>query len=194
MTKRLFAIVAIAWHPLIASADPLTFHQGVTVEADAGTGFMHSAADGFSDNGPLSVALAAGVGDWLDPHVALTLRATLQPRPPVPLQPDGILRSDNLGWVFMFVGPSLQVWIDDHVWLGGGLGLALAHVQQGILERGWGLDLRAGYMFARQAATAFDISLEVTPAYYSIGGGITGLSPMSSTATGVTLLVGYQFL
>jgi len=95
--------------------------------------------------------------------------------------------------VDVFAGPSLQYWLDPHVWIGGGLGLAaIADVGGSCDEtadcsiRGFGFDLRSGYSFGDSAHT-FNASVELTPGIYSENGS-------TATATGFALLLGYQYL
>ena len=153
--------------PAIAVAEPL--HQGPTFEVDVGVGVVHG--DGTSSGDSLA-GVNIGLGGWLSRHVALTVRAAS-----VTLHLDGERES------FIFFGPSLQLWLDDHFWLGG-IGIAGTAVEGGGANRGVGLDARGGYTFASRSANTFDVSFELTPGYYA----------GSSDATGIALLIGYQYL
>lgn len=164
----------VALVPAAAHADSFTVEAGVGVGEQLGI---------------TSPGAAVGVGGWITPRTALTVRAaalTLSPQPPAP---SGVATIDAYRRTFAFFGPSLQYWFDDHIWLGAGVGVAAMFSDAGDL-RGWGADLRAGY-----ALGAFDVSLEVSPSYFPTGGGFNPVTAMSvsSTTTGVALLAGYQF-
>jgi hypothetical protein len=171
------------WTLLVAAMIPATAlaEPRVTVEADVGVGEALGIASPF---------VGAGAGGWIARRAALTLRATMLTLSPRSPDPSGIATLDRYRRTFMFVGPSLQYWLDDRVWLGAGVGVS-AMLAAGDVMRGWGADLRAGY-----AIGAFDVSLEITPGYFPTGGGVynggTYVMPLSTTTTGIALLVGYQ--
>lgn len=155
-----------------------SLRNGMTVELNLGIGWAH-ASDGDSGASTTSDVvlggLDLGVGGWLNSKMALTGRIA------------GVSDSQNgVTAVSVFVGPSLQYWLDNHFWLGGGAGFArVAAFSDGdsIGINGFGLDLRAGYTFTQNSENTFNLSVELTPGFYD-GGNITGIA----------LLAGYQHL
>jgi hypothetical protein len=103
----------------------------------------------------------------------------------------GVTYSQNGGrFTDAFFGPSLQYWVDDHMWLGGGAGLgvlALGGNGNSDSVTGFSFDLRGGYTFSSASAHTFNVSVEINPGYYKQTG-------VSATYTGFALLAGYQFL
>lgn len=169
---KLLALVVVLV-PVAAHADPVTFEASVGVGEQLGIS---------------APTMAVGFGGWIAPHAALTLRASLLSLGPQQSDPAKPVEIDDFRRTFAFVGPSLQYWLDDHLWLGAGLGYATMLTSGQNLE-GYGAELRAGCAFG-----AFDLALEVTPSHFPSGGGIdaTGME-VGSTTTGVALLAGYQF-
>jgi len=168
---KLLALVAVLV-PVVAHADPVTF------EASLGVG---------EQLGISAPTVAVGFGGWIAPHTALTLRAAALSLGPQPTDPAKPVEIDAYRRTFAFIGPSVQYWLDDHLWLGAGIGYATMMTSGRDLE-GYGAELRAGYAFG-----AFDLALEVTPSHFPSGGGIdaTGME-LGTTTTGVALLAGYQ--
>jgi hypothetical protein len=175
-------LIALALIPATARAD------GVTFEANLGAGTEHYSASTFSTTSDPWFGFGASVGTWLTPRLAVMARAAgigvhaAHPSEAGMANPEGDV----------FVGPSVQWWLGDHVWLGAGAGMS-EHLDGTYDDtRGWGLDLRAGYAFH-----ALELSLEVTPSYDGSGGGI-GLGTDGSVTTipayntGVMILAGYQ--
>jgi hypothetical protein len=168
-------VLGLALIPAVAHADKLTVEAGVGVGQELGI---------------TAPSAALGIGAWISPRLALTARVaavTLAPQHDV--SPLGALLVQDFRRTFVFAGPSLQYWLADHFWLGGGLGFA-DMVVEGRDLHGVGADLRAGYTVG-----AFDISLEIMPSRFPTGGGFDPITAMSkpSTTTGVALLAGYQF-
>jgi len=163
-------------------------HRGVTFEANLGVGFAHFTDDNGSFNTDTALAGAnLGVGGWLSPHLAITGRIA-----GVNISKNNFNVVDG-NLVAIFVGPSLQYWTDEHLWFGGGVGLASFRLVGGSSINnqdpgtdGFGFDLRAGYSFGTTKNT-FNVSVELTPGFYSENGS-------SGTATGLALLAGYQYL
>jgi len=184
--KRLAVSIATLAFPALANAD------GVLLEAHLGAGVEHYSGSASPDPW---LGLGASVGIWLNPTTALTLRVAGVGIRPTPPDPSGLAMARPKGDVF--VGPGVKAWLGDHVWVGGGVGIAqhLDWTYDG--SQGWALDLRAGYTFAVRAASSLDISIEMTPSYYPTGGGVgLGADGMiySNPAynTGIMLLAGYQ--
>lgn len=197
MNKRLLVLAVLL--PSVAIAEPRpTEPRGATFETNLGLGFVNATGNGASSRIGPAYQLHAGLGGWVGPRLALTLRAAVSTIAPEPIT-DGLVMAANVRRTHLFLGPSLQYWIDDHFWLGGGVGMAkyfMGSDTDGL--SGLGVDLRAGYSFANHGTSTLNVSLEVTPGFYKGGGGITNnggtLSEHGSTGTGVALLVGYQYL
>jgi hypothetical protein len=158
---------------------PVEHRQGMTVELNIGIGYVRVTLDdiggAFDSDGGLG-GVDLGVGGWISPHLALTVRAA------------GVtIPSDNTRTSAVFFGPSAQYWINNNLWLGGGLGLSVLYSvnDNGDSDstNGFGLDLRAGYTFSTTTENTFNVSVELTPGSFDGG-----------TATGVALLFGYQHL
>lgn len=165
--------------PGYRGAPPLSsLRNGMTVELNLGIGWAHASNnDGGTSatSGAVLGGLDLGVGGWINPKMALTGRIA------------GVSDSQNgVTAVAVFVGPSLQYWLDNNFWLGGGAGFSrVAAFADGdsIGINGFGLDLRAGYTFTPSSENTFNLSVELTPGFYD-GGNITGIA----------LLAGYQHL
>ena len=134
-----------------------------------------------SSNAAPAWGLHAGLGGWLGPRLAVTLRATIITIAPEQLT-GGPVRAENFRRTFGFLGPSLQYWIEERFWLGGGIGVA-GYFMDTDGSSGLGFDLRAGYSFAKRGTNTFNVSLELVPGFYRGGGGISldGTAPPSST-------------
>ncbi|MGE0871381.1 MAG: hypothetical protein AB7P03_22660 [Kofleriaceae bacterium] len=166
--------------PVYAPQPAPSYRQGFTFEANIGVGWAQVSDEDGNNTVTSDAALGGlnlGFGGWLNQNMALSLRFA------------GVSdRENGLTAVAVFAGPSLQYWLDDHFWLGGGAGLARVAIldsdndeQAGI--NGFGLDLRAGYTFSSGSPNTFNASVELTPGFYD-GGSITGIG----------LLFGYQHL
>jgi len=148
---------------------------GLTFEANLGFGIFrvsNDSGDSESENGLGGLDL--GVGGWVNPKLAVTLRAA------------GVTYSDDGGSITQaFFGPSAQYFVSPNVYVGGGVGLGVARlVIDGVgddSETGFALDLRAGYTFNPEAKHAFNASIEITPAFIE-----------DVTFTGIAFLAGYQ--
>ena len=164
--------------PAAPAASPAAArHAGITVEANAGFGWIRSSptrAASFTSG--VSLAAAVGVGAWLTPQLALTGRFA-----GVSNFADG----ERLG--AYFVGPSVQYWLDHRWWLGAGAGLGVLASSTSDGDVGFAFDVRIGRVIATREAHLYDVSLEITPARFSATGD-------SATLTGVALLFGFQYL
>lgn len=164
-------------------------HRGVTFEANLGFGAVHftdSSSTGTFTSDTSLAGLDLGVGGWLSPNMAITARIS-----GLNIS-DSQFSSSSGSFIVAFFGPSLQYWTDEHLWFGGGAGLAVAGFVGGDASsssstNGFGLDLRVGYSFGSTSAHTFNVSFELTPGFYSNNGS-------SGTATGAAFLAGYQFL
>jgi hypothetical protein len=161
--------------------------RGLTFEANLGLALMRFSADDMSSDTERALGgLDLGFGGWLSDRLALTLRfAGGSYRPE-----EGVRRTS------VFVGPSVQLWTNDHFWVGGGLGFAVASVtvEDGPdLEddSGLGLDLRLGYTFNPASEHTFNVSVEYTPGFFSVD---TGVTEQEFTLSTFGVLLGYQHL
>jgi hypothetical protein len=159
------------------AASPLG--HGLTVEANLGVGWLtasnHQGQSADSDDG--FGGLNVGVGGWIAPRVALSLRLASVTY----LESDGRLTGG-------FVGGALQFWPTENFWLGTGLGVGFASLEiddepDVDPEAGMGFDLRLGYTPLIFGEHSLNVSLEVNPTFFD-----------GFTLTGTALLVGYQFL
>lgn len=156
----------------------------MTFEANLGLGWIRGEFDGRSATSDLALGgLSLGLGGWVSPKVAITGRIA-----GVTYSEDGTNYSD------VFFGPSLQYWVDDHFWLGGGVGLGILAVSGDGAdpsadnnETGLGFDLRVGYTFTTGSENTINASFELNPGHFSEGG-------QSYTFTGIGILLGYQHL
>jgi len=167
---------------------PATFHRGTTFEVNLGLGFIHASLGTQSDNSDAALGGAdLGVGGWLNEHLALTVRLS------------GVTYVEGANRLTdAFLGPSLQYWIDNNFWIGGGAGLGALGFSNATGDSnskgGFSLDLRAGYSFSSSSANTFNISVELNPGWYSIDPGFDVSGSTTASYTGVALLAGYQYL
>src|SRR5690349_15771491 len=89
-----------------------SLHNGMTVELNLGVGWAQT-SDENGDNAVTSDAvlggLDIGVGGWLNSRMAITGRLA------------GVSDSQNgFTAAAIFLGPSLQYWVNDNLWVGGG--------------------------------------------------------------------------
>jgi hypothetical protein len=180
---------AVRPHPIEMTGDGFQFHHGVTFEASLGVFYAHRSDDQFGDvyDDRIGVSSGVGVGLFVTPRVALTLRAA----------GGDFVDVGNVS-ATTFLGPSAQVWLDPHIWVGAGIGLAgllqLSGCDSSTTQcqlTGLGFDARLGYSVGGTAHT-INVSLEATPAYYGTGT-TCGLNQPSSSF-GLALMLGYQYL
>jgi hypothetical protein len=150
---------------------------GATVELNIGLGVLHASADGGNSDTETGLAgINLGIGGWAAPNLAISGRIA------------GVVIFPEGGQIVAgFVGPSLQYWIDNNLWIGGGAGLSITQLKadsgETASENAFGLNLRAGYTFTSNTLSTFNISVEATPGFYEGG-----------TITGIGFLVGWQRL
>ncbi|MGE0871380.1 MAG: hypothetical protein AB7P03_22655 [Kofleriaceae bacterium] len=157
--------------------------DGMTFELNLGLGFLtNSEADDESDTGIAGLDL--GIGGWMNSNMAITGRIAAV-----------TISDEPLRLSHIFIGPTVQYWTNKNFWVGGGAGLSVLWLSidddfsdsDGDSINGFGLDLRAGYSFDTGSENTFNISLELTPGFYSENG-------FDTTITGVAFLLGYQHL
>ncbi len=166
-----------------------SLRRGMTGELNLGLGFIW-ARNGDGQESDTEVALAglsAGIGGWLNPQMALTLRVA-----GATYSTDSAF--GNARFTTGVVGPSLQYWLDDRMWIGGGAGIGFAAITVDGLdaqpdpETGFGLDLRAGYTFSTGSVNTFNLSVEYNPTFFDVGDG------QSLQINSFGILFGYQHL
>jgi hypothetical protein len=167
-----------------------SLRNGMTFEANIGFGMLQFSGDSESESEGAVAGISLGIGGWINEKMAITARLA-----PVTYHESNDFIDFYLSAIFL--GPSVQYWIDDHIWLGGGAGIAIAYAQisgDGELadnsRTGFGLDLRAGYTFSSPTTeSTWNVSAEITPGFYSDNdeGG-------AGRFTGFALLFGYQHL
>lgn len=162
-------------------------HEGLTLEAGTGIGWIHVSDENNQVTSPGGVAgLSIGVGGWLDENVALTAR----------IAGSSVPSSEGLV-IAAFLGPSVQLWFSDRTWLGVGLGLATFALdandpEDDVSLGGYAGDLRLGHTLYANGSHTLNASVEITPGRVtqerSYGGDYT------LNVTSVGLLVGWQYL
>lgn len=173
----------------MAAPSMASLRRGMTGELNLGLGFIWARNDDGqeSDTEVALAGLSAGIGGWINPQMALTLRVA------------GATYSTDFGnasarFTTGVVGPSLQYWLDDRLWIGGGAGVGFAAITidgadtQPDPETGFGLDLRAGYTFTSGSANTFNVSVEYNPTFFDVGDG------QSLQINSFGILFGYQHL
>lgn len=153
---------------------PPAVRTGLTFEANLGFGLLRISDDNDGESEGALGGLNLGVGGWVNPKLAVTLRAA------------GVTYSEDGGSITQaFFGPSAQYFVSPNAFVGGGIGLGVARVSiDGIgsdSETGFALDLRAGYTFNPDSKHAFNASVEITPAFIE-----------DLNFTGIAFLAGYQ--
>ena len=167
---------------------PVENRHGMTFEANIGVGYIWAEVEGQESDKEIALGgLNLGVGGWLNPRMALTLRAA------------GVTYTESEGGIDLrfttaVLGPHLQYWVDDHFWVGGGAGLGVAAVSvefdgqsESDSETGFGLDLRVGYTFSTTSENTWNVSFELTPSFITI-------DETDYTFYGAAVLFGYQHL
>lgn len=166
--------------PYVAPPPPASpLGRGITLEANLGVGWLRITSDeGDSEDSDSGLGgLNVGIGGWVSPRAALSLRIA------------GVTYSEGGNSVTGgFVGGALQYWTTENFWLGGGVGVGFASLElEGEPaidpETGLGLDLRVGYTPLIGGQNSLNFSFEVNPSFLDGG-----------TLTGIALLVGYQYL
>jgi hypothetical protein len=143
--------------------------SGATFEMSLGLGNTRVSVDGGGSESFTGISgLNLGVGGWLSPRAALTLRVAGTSF----VEPIGRV---DVRFIAGWLGMSLQYMAADQVWLGGGIGLGVLTTDQDNTdsETGLGLDLRAGVNLYESRQNAIHLAVEVTPGFYD-GFNVTG--------------------
>jgi hypothetical protein len=144
--------------------------SGGTFELSLGAGITHVALDGGPSKsfGGLS-GLNVGLGGWVSPRTALTLRVTgtsfVEP-----------IQGVDVRFIAGLVGLSLQYMATNEVWVGAGIGIGVLTTDQDDIEpeTGLGLDLRVGINLYQSAQSAVHLAVEITPGFFD-GLDVTGI-------------------
>lgn len=169
------------------------YRQGVTFEANIGFGLLYASSNNDSDSKGGVGGISLGLGGWVNERLAVTARFA-----PTTYHDssDSVLGNLDLYISNIFLGPSLQYWIDDHAWVGGGAGLGIAYAQVSAggesdsdSRNGFGLDLRAGYTFTSNSDSTINVSAEITPSFFS-----ESADGAAGKLMGFCVLFGYQHL
>lgn len=147
--------------------------SGMTFELSLGFGITSVSpenGDGESYNG-LS-GLNIGVGGWISPKTAITVRIAGTSF----TQDFTDLGGPEVQFIAGMLGVTAQQMVTDVAWVGGGLGIGILTDDQESTdaESGLSLDLRAGYNFYQSTKNAFYASVELTPGFFD-GGRVTGI-------------------
>lgn len=166
---------------------PRPLRDGMTFEIGLGIGWLQADDNSTSDTSDAGVAFNLGLGGWFNKNMAVTGRLASTS---VTIGDDGY--GGDITMHAMFLGPSLQYWVDDGLFIRAGAGLAIAGVSSTYADgsdsiSGFGLDLGIGYNFTRGSENTFNASLELTPGFYNENG-------ESMTLGGLSINVGYQHL
>lgn len=172
--------------PAAVAAEPV---QGLTLEAGIGGGAVYrgGSLDRF-DSVTFGGSVAAGT--WLRPNLALTGRLTMQ-------HYQWVSGDDSSDYRYWFVGPSLQYWPRDWLFVAGGAGPSVyARKTESSDYQSWfglGLDARVGIAVPVIAGAPHRVAawLEAQPSVYYYD---PGFNPSASfdVYAAFTLNVGYQ--
>jgi hypothetical protein len=183
------AVSAIAAMAPRASAQPLpqlpqlANRDGFTFELNLGAGItVASAKDAGSESYGSLGGLDLALGGFINRDTALMLR--IAGTTAFVSNPNVV--GDDTTVTHAFFGPAVQVW-SDHVFFGGGLGLAAlqghANGEDSKVESGFGIDGRIGYELSESAHSAWSISAEVNEGLFKEG-----------NVTSLALLFGWQYI
>ena len=182
MLRLLAASLALVAVPALAAAQPASSpptapplpytvpavvepaRSGFTLELNLGLGVtMFSPMEGEGESRSGLSGLNLGLGGWLSPQTALTVRVT-----------GNSFDEQGTQIVAGMLGVVLQHMVNDAVWVGGGVGIAVLTDDNEATEpeSGLGLDFRAGYNFYQSRGHAFHLALEVQPGFFD-GGRVT---------------------
>ncbi|HSK02023.1 MAG TPA: hypothetical protein VK932_12315 [Kofleriaceae bacterium] len=160
-------------------APPVPDRSGATFEMSLGFGATHVSLDnGLSETFNGISGLNLGLGGWVSPRTALTLRLA------------GTSFVERVGgfdvrFIAGLFGLSMQHMVSNELWIGIGGGVGVLTTDQDDIEpeTGFALDLRAGINLVQSAHHALHLAIEVTPGFYD------GLN-----VTGIGLQLGWQAL
>ncbi|HEX5062528.1 MAG TPA: hypothetical protein VFV99_24315 [Kofleriaceae bacterium] len=146
-------------------------------------GWQHVADDDAEPFTQRVPCLSVGVGGWMAPAAAITLRlSAISSDPP---HSSGLV-------VQALLGPALQLWPSDSIWLGAGVGLAfLRKTNDTDTAASVGFEARAGYTFNRHGKHSINASIEMLTARFTND---DSSLHFTGRMTSVGVLLGYQLL
>jgi hypothetical protein len=151
--------------PVYLAPAPRPRRSGFTIEGSLGFGLTRIDGDDESDTWAGLSGLNIGIGGYIDPRTALTLRIA-----GTSFEADFF--GTDIGFVAVFFGPSVQRWVNDRTFVAAGAGLGIFGLAPGEdigegdeSETGLGLDLRVGYDIVSSSGGAVHVALEVTPSF-----------------------------
>jgi hypothetical protein len=156
--------------PPESAPPPRPDRSGATFEMSIGAGMTHVSLEGGPSEsfGGLS-GLNLGLGGWVSPRTALTVRIA------------GTSFFEQVGatevqFIAGMLGLSMQRMVSNEFWIGGGAGLGILTTDQDNVEpeTGLSLDLRAGINVYQSRQHAIHLAVEVTPGFYD-GANVTGI-------------------
>ncbi|HTJ43595.1 MAG TPA: hypothetical protein VL463_15930 [Kofleriaceae bacterium] len=155
--------------------------EGFTIELELGIGDTYLAGnDGSSESHGSLGGLDLALGGFLNNETALLFRISGTTY----VVGSG---SDQVNVSNVFVGPAVQYWAGEHVFVGGGIGGAVLSGQASNGDhaslRGFGVEGRVGYAFSEDSVNAWHVSAELNNGSYDGG-----------NATSIAFLIGWQHL
>jgi hypothetical protein len=154
----------------------LADRSGATFEMSLGLGFTRVVlGSGESHTFTGLSGLNLGIGGWISPNTAITVRIA-----GTSFSPDN---NPDIRLIAGLVALSAQYMVADRAWIGAGLGIVVLTSDQDDIEpeTGFSLDLRAGVNIFQSRQNAVHLALELTPGFYD------GLD-----VTGIGLQLGWQ--
>jgi hypothetical protein len=130
----------------------------------------HVSADGLSSEMFRGLSgLNLGLGGWVTPNTALTLRIA-------GTSFYAQVVHTEVQFIAGMLGLSMQHMVTDELWIGVGAGIGVLTTDQdgSEPETGFSLDLRAGVNILQSRRNAIHLAVEVTPGFFD-GGQVTGI-------------------
>ncbi len=146
---------------------------GVVLEGSGGISAFHGSGDSVDAMTVGGLTGGATVGVHLSPAIAVGLRLEAQL---------GITADLFVLPTFGFVGPDLEVWVNDRVFVAAAVGATYSFASFDPND-GWGMVARTGYVFKRGHHSTGEVMLEVFPSTYS-----------DASTFGVALAVNSRFI
>jgi hypothetical protein len=194
-------VVVFSIVPSIAIAQPAyapdrDYREGLTVEGNAGLGLMWLTIGDDDSDQEAALGLGAGIGGWVSPQLAITARVANS------LYGEDCNTDDTCTISSTVIGPHAQLWVNDQIFVGGGLGIALVRTYRSdtnsptFEDEGLGLDLRAGFVFTPRSEGSLYLGVEYAPGFYEQRVEVPLLPPIVTdyTVHGFTIALGYQHM
>ncbi|MEL6759574.1 MAG: hypothetical protein AAFP04_04150 [Myxococcota bacterium] len=195
---RCFFAVAFATvigvSPMVAQAQ--TVREGFTLDVSAGAGLNRA-------NGETDFAvqgLSVGIGGFVTNDLALTLRWALSGgfEDVTIREPDGDLEKTTLAFGPQFLGPTAQLWLNDHLFVSAGVGLGVygVHPLLDLIDRNSDLDISVDtrYGIGASLRSAFTVWQRENAAVLFIGAEALPIFLDDDVVVGGGLVAGFQVL